>query len=306
MLLFHVDISCCYFMLIFRVDISCCYIMLLVHVDIVRNAISRGIGVEWVWSTIWRKFDGRHGLLAITWSDRKSSSSSSATITWSDRKLSLSSSLQSLEAITNRHHHHLCNHHAKQPCSVVRIFMNLTWDQHLQLARLKNLPKVSGRELVSYPSRKYRWGTWVYRRGWPGSRGWSRPTGNTCGACSSKWRSIQEDGKLNSRIKMAKTEKDSRIFWGNEENPKKRMMLRITWFSQQTSKQTNVTNMNKQTNTTVRWESLDIFWVSIERGNSWVGDVFPNLGNNFARHPDHFSSQLVSSRPTKKFGWQIT
>ena len=100
---------------------------------------------------------------------------------------------------------------------------------------------------------------------------------------------------------MAKKEKDSRIFWGIKENPKKRMMLRITWFSQQTSKQMNVTNMNKQTNTTVRWESLDIFWVSIERGNSWVGDVFPNLGNNFARHPDHFSSQLVSSRPKKHF-----
>ena len=137
---------------------------------------------------------------------------------------------------------------------------------------------------------KYRWGTWVYRRGWPGSRGWSRPTGNTCGACSSKWRSFQEDGKFKDQDGKEREGQSDLLRHQGESKEKDDAEDHL------------IISANKQTSTNTadgRWESLDIFWVSIEGGNSWVGDVFPNLGNNFARHPDHFSSQLVSSRSKK-------
>ena len=145
---------------------------------------------------------------------------------------------------------------------------------------------------------KYRWGTWVYRRGWPGSKGWSRPTGNTCGAWSKWRRTIKEDGKFNSRIKMAKKEKDSRIFWGNEENPKKRMMLRITWLSQQTSKHQQTQQMAD--------ENHLIFSGSPSRGAT------PGWATSFPTSATTLLVTLTTSVHNlfhlvrKKFGWQLT
>ena len=71
-----------------------------------------------------------------------------------------------------------------------------TWDQHLQLPRLKHLPKISGGHhsyLWSQLSSIWSFETWVSRRGLLESRVWSKPTGNICGAWEWEEKKFKKD-----------------------------------------------------------------------------------------------------------------
>ena len=178
---------------VFKISLTFC-------ADIVRNAISQGIGAEWVWSAIVPSLGADiaplASLEAITkniiiinkypWPHFKRSPGESSTKNISAKLLSSSmdqirsydtwsNTVMKLGPETKCHERACLKFSPPSP----------TWDQHLQLPRLKHLPKISGGHHSyhwSQLSSIWSFETWVSRRGLLGSRVWSKPTGNICGA----------------------------------------------------------------------------------------------------------------------------